>query len=552
MINTLAKATYKILAITLAVVAISTLSAEAKRESRPKAIITINIENLRADYYDRYVDKLRPDGFIRLYSDGFVCTNNSTNLAIQTNEASTATIHTGTWPYSHGVIDKQWFNFIDHKKVNCTDDNYFITVGGNSDEGSASAVQLQAPTFGDHLKLITNKRAKVYSVAPNRSAAILSAGHIADGAFWIENSSGKMVSSSYYIEQFPQWALKFNKGFVAETYLDENWKSILPIEEYTESQEDAYILESGFFNRFNEFPYNTKRLYNKIKSYRILKALPFANRMVNRFTKDLITAEEIGKDDTTDLLNITFTIMDIEATNFGPISVEVEDTYIQLDEEIATLLNFLDDELGEDNYTLALTGQTPTPYPVEYLKEEMRFDTDYFYPEQAIALLKSYLNIKFEDGAWIEYSYGQQIYLDRELIREREIDLNRMQKECADFLLQFRGVNATYSSSELRDAEISNGHNRYFKNSFNLKRSGDVIFTLDPGWQISMKYDKYLYSSEQKSPLVFIGSGVSKGCYTNRCEVIDIIPTLAYISNISTPSSSIGNAIESAKQKVAE
>ena len=140
--------------------------------------------------------------------------------------------------------------------------------------------------------------------------------------------------------------------------------------------------------------------------------------MVRDFATTLILAEKLGKDEYPDLLNLTFTSMDYENSSFGPASIEMEDTYLRLDQDIALLLDFIDKTVGKGNTLVVLTSTCSATYPVEYLKEEFNMPVGTFSPESAVALLKSYLNITYGQGDWIEVAGEQQLYFNRDLLEK--------------------------------------------------------------------------------------------------------------------------------------
>src|SRR5258708_15368563 len=66
--------------------------------------------------------------------------------------------------------------------------------------------------MGDEVRLATQGKAKLYGISLKDRAAILPSGQTANGAFWIDNATGRFVTSTYYMPQLPEWATKFNKS----------------------------------------------------------------------------------------------------------------------------------------------------------------------------------------------------------------------------------------------------------------------------------------------------------------------------------------------------
>jgi hypothetical protein len=432
------------------------------------------------------------------------------------------------------------------KQINCIKDDFYTTVGSDSKEGERSAMNLLTPTLGDRLKIVTNGKSRVFSISLNDISAVLSAGHAADGAYWLDESSGKMISSSYYVEKFPQWAFDYNELKMADYYLGTSWTTLKDPNTYTESNEDPNLRESGYIGKYNSFPYNLAKLKKESGgTYKILKTTPFGNTMVKEFAIQMIPKEQLGYDFIPDLLTLVFSSMDYERYSFGPFSVEMEDTYLRLDQDIADLLKYLEEGYGTENILIYLTGLTSISYPSEYLKEKYRMTAGIFNPESSVALLKSYMNIKYGEGEWIELFTNQQVYLNHELIEKKKLNLHDIQKEVASFLDQFEGIAWSKSSFEIEsDNFLGGGPLEAFQNNFNIKRSGDVLIKYEDGWMPKEKFNLPDYTENTQIPLVWYGCGIKKGTTLKRTSATDIVPTIAAFLGINPSNSMTGKVIE--------
>jgi hypothetical protein len=511
----------------------------------PRFVIGIVIEDFNPDYIDRYWDKFGEGGFQRLFSKGFICANHHYENLIQRPSVNMATLSTGTTPSKHGIVNDSWIDQLKNVEVNAINDNSYKTVGSDSKEGERSALKLMTPTLGDQLKIITKGKAKVFSIALNDIPAVLAAGHAADGAYWLDKSSGKMISSSYYISTFPKWALDYNNLKMADSYFGLNWTTFKDQITYTESYSPLYLNNAGYFGKYNAFPYDLNKLKKESGgSYKILKTTPWGNTMVKDFAIQMIPKEQIGYDFTPDLLTVVFSSMDYERYSFGLLSVEMQDTYLRLDKEIAELLKYIEDGYGTDNVLFYLTGLTSISYPAVYLKEKYRMTTGIFNPESSIALLKSYLNIKYGEGNWIELFTNQQIYLNRELIVKQKVNLQEIQLAVASFLNQFEGIAYAKAAHELEADNFPGGLLAPFQNNYHIKRSGDVLIKYEDGWQPKDKFNPIDYTDNTQVPLVWYGAGITKGTTLRRTDATDIVPTIAAILGIAPASSVSGKAIE--------
>ena len=307
----------------------TTLSANT-----PRLVVGIVIEDFNPDYIERFWARFGDGGFQRLYRAGFICANHHYDNLIQRPSVNMATLSTGTSPSHHGIINDNWIDRLKNKEVNAIRDDYYTTVGSDSDEGARSAKWLMTPTLGDQLKLVTKGKAKVFSIALNDVSAVLAAGHAADGAYWLDNASGKMISSSYYVETFPKWAFDYNGFKAADNYMRLKWETLKDKNTYSESYSGENTGENGYLGKYKSFPYDLGKLKKESGgSYKILKTTPWGNTIVKDFALQMIPKEQLGYDLTPDLLTVVFSSMDYERYSFGAFSVEMEDTYIRLDKE---------------------------------------------------------------------------------------------------------------------------------------------------------------------------------------------------------------------------
>jgi hypothetical protein len=523
------------------------LTAQTNKNNRsgiPKLVVVLSIDQMRTDYLTRYWNKFQPGGFKQLVNEGAVCSNAQLDLHIQKISTGTATLFTGVYPSAHGIVSDSWYDRLRKKEIDCISDDYYITVGSDSNDGECSAAKLLSPTIGDLIKINSGNKSKVFSVAMNNVSAVLSAGHAADGAYWFDTQSGNMISSSYYIDIFPDWARLFNEKGYAKTYTQRDWTTLLPLKSYEESLADDYILEKGYYDKWNTFPYSMKKLKDKAGSYKFLKTTPFGNTLVKDFATNLILSEDLGKHDYPDFLSVTFSSMDYENNSFGPGSVEMEDTYLRLDQDIASLLDFIDKRIGKANALIVLTSTCSSDYPSDYMKEEFHMPVGNFSPESAIALLKSFLNITYGQGDWIEVAGDQQIYFNHDLLEKKNIKPEDIETKTANFINQFEGIKIALPSQSFAQGDYTKGQLAVIANSYNFKRSGDVLYQLEDGWQPVYKYQRTIYNANSNIPLIFLGNGVKNTKIRKKVLGEDLVPTILEILNMPIPDHCAGNVLE--------
>ncbi|MCF6333335.1 MAG: alkaline phosphatase family protein [Draconibacterium sp.] len=515
-----------------------------KRYNKPKVVIGIVVENMRPDYIQRFWDKFQGNGFKKLYTEGAVCSNVHLNQHIQNYATGTATLFTGVNPSIHGIVDKTWYNRLKNKEIECTEDDYYFTVGADTKAGNASPKKLLASTITDVLKIYSMGKSKVFSAALNRESAVFSAGHAADGAYWFDIESGRMISSSFYVSTFPDWVRIFNSENYAEIYSYRNWATLLPEASYKESLPDDYLLEKGYFGKYNTFPHSISKYIKRTKNFRPFKTTPSANLMVKDFILKMLDNEEIGTDDNTDFVTAVFSSMDYENGSFGPASLEMEDIYLYLDKYIGELIDAAEKKFGKENVLFFLTANTSASYPVDYLKEEFHLPVDNFNIESAIALLTSFLNITYGDNQWIEHYSDLQVYLDHDLIKENKIDLNEIRDVASNFINQFEGVQLSLPAYQLEQGSSANGLLGPLYKSYARNRSGDFLFLLREGWQPVYKFKKVNYTDQSQVPLVFYGSHIHAQKINEKYNGIDLAPTLSELLEIPIPDKCQGKIIE--------
>jgi hypothetical protein len=514
---------------------------------KPRLIVGIVIDQMRYDYISRFWNKFGNGGFKKMVQEGTHCKNAGFQFLINETAVGHATISSGALPSDHGIIANSWYVSIQDKVVNCVEDDRYSTVGGSYESGRCSPSKLLASTIGDELKLSNGSKSKVIGIALDNDAAILSSGHAADYAFWFDTKTGNWITSSFYTDSLPLWVNEFNNKDLARLYLQWIWEPLLPMAEYTESLPDMNNFEKGINGKF-VFPYDLGRLSssrtNQI-NYELIKFTPFGNS----FTKDLAIAaivnENLGKDEYTDILTISFSANEYIGRTFSANSVEMEDAFIRLDHELEHFFNFIDEFIGSENVLVYLTADHGLNYNPAYL-EEQKIPSGEFNPNAALTLLSSYLNILYGEGSWVSYYYAQQVYLNHELIEDARIPLDEFQEKVAMFLLQFEGVANAVTSHTLQTTSFQDGMFRKIQNGFHQKRSGDIIINLAPGWienRVNNSPDHSSYSGDNHVPLLWYGWRISRATVNRPVSLTDIAPTLAFFLDISRPNSSTGEVI---------
>ncbi len=513
---------------------------------KPKLIVGIQVSGMRYDYLVRYWDKFGDGGFKKLVNKGTVCKNAHHDYLVPESGSGYASIATGTYPDVHGVVSNYWYDRLKEKITYCVEDEKTETIGGSFGEGKYSPEKLMVSTISDELKLAGQFKSKVISISLDPVGAIISGGHTADGCYWYDNVSGRWITSSYYVDSLPHWVQDFNDKKLADLYLTKTWETSLPADQYNASLPDTSWIEKGF-NGQHTFPYDLDKLSHPKRNtvrFDLLKETPFGNTYTADFVASAVVNEKLGKDDVTDWLNVIFAANAYAGEYFSSRSVEIEDMYLRLDNDIEHFLDFLDREVGLKNVLIYITADNASANEPAYLAGNS-MPTGSFNYNAALSLLKTYLNVIYGSGDWVKFYYAQQIYLNRILIEDSRLSIPEFQDRVANFMVQFEGVSNALTASDLVKNNYTRGNFSSIQKSYNQKRSGDVLLYLTPGW-IEKGIDRQYASTihyDSHVPLIWYGWKIGRDEISRRVSVTDIMPTIANFLNISSPAGMQGSII---------
>jgi len=516
---------------------------------KPKIVVGIVVDQMRYDYLDRFWNRFEEDGFKKLINEGFNCKNTHYNYMPTYTAPGHASIYTGTTPENHGIIANDWFDKEAGDYTYCTSDTSVSTIGSSSKNGLMSPKKMVATTITDELKLNTNSKGKVIGISIKDRGAILPAGHIADGAYWFDGGNeGKWISSTYYNKELPKWVKEVNKTNTPDKYLQQPWETILPISSYTESIADDNPYEGVFATEEKPvFPHNLPELRDSNYNYSLIKATPFGNTIVKEMALAAIKGEQLGQDAHTDFLAISFSSTDYIGHRYGPMSVEIEDTYLRLDREIAELLTELDTQFGKDNVLVFLTADHGAVNVPQYLIDN-HLPAGYFNLKNAVEDLRKKCKEQFLTDSLISNVSNGQIFLNYDQIKNKKLNQKKVEQYIASVMLKYDGVAQTFTRTNLVSGQFQEGIPAIIQNGFNQNRSGDVVFVLESGW-INKGYATGTthgspYAYDTHVPLLWYGYGIKKGETNQKVVIPDIASTIADLLTIQMPSACTGTPIK--------
>ncbi|WP_460879813.1 alkaline phosphatase PafA [Pontibacter rugosus] len=518
-----------------------------RKKKQPKLMVGIIVDQMRPDYLYRFYDQFGEGGFKRLLQDGYNCRNTHYNYVPTVTGPGHATVYTGTTPRYHGIVGNTWYDRYKNINVYCTDDSTEQNLGSKPETMGVSPRNMIATTITDELKMTTNKRGKVIAVSLKDRGAALPAGHMADGAYWFHKETGEFISSTFYMKELPAWVQAFNSRKRADFYTQQVWEPLLPADAYHLSLPDDNNYEEIYKGKDRPtFPYDLKQLAPlNSPYYEVLNRSPFGNSLLTDLALEALTNEGLGKDNYTDMLAISLSSTDAAGHTFGPFSKEINDVYLRLDRDLARLLSALDKEVGKGNYTLFLTSDHAASEVPLYLTDN-NLPGGTMQHNKLTQEVKQFLEQKLGQGNWIESLRNNQYYLDRDLLRIKNLDLLQVQNMLAEFLREKEGISRVMTAPQLDQQEYSQHLDERLANGFMYKRSGDVRFELEPGWTGEMKTATTHgsgYAYDTHVPLLWYGAGIPKGESFQYHTITDVAPTVSMLLQIKLPNACTGQAI---------
>ena len=508
---------------------------------KPKLVVGIVVDQMRWEYLYRFENDFGNDGFKRMISKGYQYTNTHYNYVPTYTGPGHASIYTGTTPNRHGIVGNTWYHKQESKQVYCVEDEQVRGLGAEGKEAKMSPRRLQATTITDELKLSTNFQSKVIGISIKDRGAILPVGHFADGAYWF-SKSGKMISSSFYGKQLPKWVKDFNKQKHYVSLSEKGWTLLLDKKEYKESREDDNPYESKFGNKERAiFPYDLKSMIEK-DGPSVIRSTPFGNDFLLEFAKTAIKKEQMGKDNSTDFIAVSFSSTDYIGHIFGPYSKEIQDTYIRLDRTIADFLRFLDSTVGKEEYLVFLTADHAVAPNAHYLKEK-KLGVDFLNPKKFSELLKRFSIEQFGSNVIKNYS-NLNIFLNHEEIANKKLSISSVINQIKSFVLKQKSVKRVFTEDELVGSNQTDQLATLFFRGYDPKQNGEILFSLKPGW-VESYYTTgtthgSAYSYDTHVPLLWYGSAIKHGFSTRKVSITEIAPTLSQLLKISMPNATEG------------
>lgn len=494
----------------------------------PRLVVIIVIDQFRADYLERYRDQFGESGFRTFLDRGAYFANCQYEYANTRTAPGHATLLTGAYTSGHGILSNEWWDPQKKKMVTSVEDDSTRLLGAQKDSPGVSPHNLLASTLGDQLKLASLGKSRVFGVALKDRAAILPAGHAADGAYWIDPNSGAWITSTYYRSELPKWVADFNAGNRTSKYWDREWR-------------DA----EG--NTMGGTAHRKRKDGTEAGFYEVVGPTPFANDYEFEFAKELVLYGQMGMGPATDLLTISLSANDILGHRVGPDSPEMKAMVLATDRQLADFFNFLGHQVGMANVWMALSADHGVA-PLPSLAAKYRLGGEGLKVDELRVTLNKALSAKFSPGHARDFvaSFDYPIaWLNNDAFLEAKVKEADAEHAVGEALKQV-GLRGYFTRSQLAAGDAPNTEmGRQYLNSYSA----------EPGWYVLGVPTPFVvgtvngtdhaspYSYDTHVPLAFYGLPFQSGTYRAHVEPVDLAATFASLLGILPPTHAVGRVL---------
>ena len=467
--------------------------------NRPKLVVGIVVDQMRWDYLYYYNKEFVEGGFKRLLAEGYSCENTMIPYIPTVTAIGHSSIYTGSVPALTGILGNSFF--INGKNTYCCGDDNVQSVGSSSKEGKMSPRNLLASTIGDELKLATDFKSKVIGVALKDRAAILPAGHSADAAYWWDTSAGHFVTSTYYMDKLPSWAVEFNKKHQQKPGSD-------------------------------------------------IKSKPQGVTMTFDMAEAALENERLGLGTETDMLAVSVSSTDIIGHMYSTRGPEIHDAYIQLDRDLAHFFNTLDAQVGRGNYLVFLTADHGGSHNPNLMRSH-KLAAGGFAGWNLTKEINNELQQSF--GTKANFILGEnalRIYFDRKSIAEAGLELAQVKAKAKQLLEKKENITYVVDYENVATQPIAQPIRERIINGYSRERGGDLLIVTNPGWVNCPSSPDYkgtnhgLWNPDDSHiPLIFMGWGITPGATSHPTSMTDIAPSVCSMLHIQMPNACVGNPV---------
>ncbi len=504
----------------------ATAQESASPSKRPSLVVGIVVEGLSNDYIELLRNQFGTGGFRRLLEKGVTITDVDFGTTLD-GAASTAMIFTGTSPSVNGVGAAGYYDPETRRVKSALFDSE--TIGNFTDE-TLSPRNLTASTISDELRIDAGGLGYAYSIAPEAAQAIIMAGHAGNSAFWVNDNTGKWATTTFY-KDLPTSPQNANHRAPNEYRLDTlQWTPSVAVEK---------LPDLPSYKKLYPFRHSFPR--TQAARFKAYKNSPVVNTDVTAMAADYIKTLTLGKRESTDMLSLAYTLQPFMYGSDPDNRTEMMDSYLRLDRDLERLFAAIDsDGPGMDNTLVFITG---TPLTRRQRRDDEKWALPYgeFSSKKAVSLLNMYLMALYGNGEWVSAYHDGQLFLNHNLIKERDKDLAEVRAESARFLTRMSGVGDAWTIDDIVDRRASENPDAMRRNT-HLASSGDVIVNILPGWQ-EIDDDDTTGDTPQTTqraasamaPAFILAPGIKPQTLSTPVDARAIAPTVTGILRIRSP-----------------
>lgn len=518
-------------------------AAPVKPEPQPKLVLVIAVDGLPQEQVTRYRSQFGEGGFRRLLEQGAWFNNAHQAHGVTVTAVGHAAILSGAYPYQHGIIGNNWIDPVTLKSVYCTEDPAYKYIGNEVTQPSdgTSPAKLRVDTLGDQLRYASGRQAKVITVSGKDRGAILMAGKSGTAYMYMEKS-GNFASSTYYMQQHPQWVQTYQAGKPQERYYGKTWRPMLADAAYANDAGDAPNLAMYSESGAPDAAY-----------YKRLKESPFLDELTLDFARAAVEGENLGKNPAgvPDLLGVSLSAHDLANHAFGPESKVSHDHLQRLDRMLAGFFTYLDKRIGMDNVLVVLTADHGFPNVPEFSSGTQRIEAQRIDGKKLVADLNAQLASRFGVDKLVSAYLMPNIHLDTTLIEQQKLRRADVEEAASRFLLSQKGIADVFTRTQFESGAV-NGTRiaTLMRRAWNRELSGELMLVTKPYWYFGSGTGTSHgapYAYDTNVPLIMLGKQwIKPGAYSQYAEVVDIAPTLSFLLRVRPPAGAEGRVLTEA------
>lgn len=499
---------------------LASFGVNAQTVQRSPLVLGIIVEGLQDDYLTLLESQFTEGGFKKLMHQGLSMTDVDFGPSIDPT-AATAILHTGAPPMANGIPSESIFSPVTNQSTKVLIDSKYI---GNFTDETFSAKALKVSTISDEFRVDTEGQGLVYSLAADPQMAIISAGHAANGAYWIYDHTGNWASTTYY-KDMPTSVSNRNYHTPLHSRIDTmKWIPYRHMSQYPLLTEDERL--RAFHNKF------PKKEFDRIS---IFKKTPVCNTEITDVAIELMSATKMGRDANPDMLNIVYSL-----SYPGASRLETMDAYLRLDRELDRLFSAAN-RMSSGSVSIFLSG-IPSNQGTAPDEARWQIPTGEYSIKKAMSLVEMYLMATHGNGDWVTSYNNRQFYLNRKYITDKGMDLAAFRTEVAVFLARMAGVSNVYTIDNIIAARVGDNPQALKRNT-SIQHCGDVFIEVNPGWVIVDDYNQSIKPQRRiaernnavRIPAFILAPGVTATKIDAPVDARAIAPTVARVIRIRAP-----------------